>query len=318
MKHIGLTLAAALLSACISSSAQPSKYKPVPRLQAIPLPRQEISFQRDGTELARYCFATNQHRPFVYPIVGPGGRSLTRMGHPRDPESHSHHNSVWLSHHDVNGVDFWGDNGKGRILHQRIEQIEDGDSRAFVRTSNVWLGTNEMVLLRERRQTSVQLLPRDEWLLLIDIQLDAASAEVTLGKTPFGLSGVRMAKTIGVNDGGGTIRNSAGGVNEPEVFWKPARWVDYSGPITASAVEGVTLFDHPANPNHPSVFHVRNDGWMGAALTFAEPRVLTPGKPLALRYGLFVHSGMPDSKEIDARWKEFADEAPVTFPVQKK
>ncbi len=261
--------------------------------------------------------ATNQNRPFVYPILGPSGRSLTRMGHPRDPESHSHHNSVWLSHHDVNGTDFWGDNGKGRILHQRIEQIEDGEARAFVRASSLWLGTNQTVLLRERRQTSVQLLPRDEWLLLIDVHLEAASAEVTLGKTPFGLIGVRMAKTIGVNDGGGAIRNSEGGVNEQEVIWKPARWVDYSGPITANAVEGVTLFDHPINPNHPAVFHVRNDGWMGASLTFAEPRVLAPGKPLALRYGLFVHSGMPAAKEIDARWKEFAEEAPAAFPALK-
>ncbi len=117
---------------------------------------------------------------------------------------------------------------------------------------------------------------------------------------------------------GGGRRNSEGGVNEQEVFWKPARWVDYSGPITANTVEGVTLFDHPANPNHPSVFHVRNDGWMGASLTFAEPRVLAPGKPLALRYGLFVHSGMPPAKEIDARWKEFAQEAPAAFPALRK
>jgi len=314
---IGMTIAAILLSTCASRAAELSKPKPVPRLQAIPLPRQEISIQRDGIEIARFCFATNQNRPFVYPIVGPSGRSLTRMGHPRDPESHSHHNSVWLSHHDVNGSDFWGDSGTGRILHQRIEQIEDGDSRGFVRTSSVWLGTNQTVLLRERRQTTVQLLPRDEWVLLVDVHLEAASAEVTLGKTPFGLIGVRMAKTIGVNDGGGAIRNSAGGVNEKEVFWKPARWVDYSGPITASAIEGVALFDHPANPNHPAVFHARDDGWMCASLTFAEPRVLTPGKPVKLRYGLYVHSGMPDAKELDTRWKEFADEGPAVFPPLK-
>ena len=316
--RIGPAMAALLLFTCASHAAEPSKPKPVPRLQAIPLPRQEISFQRDGIEIARFNFATNQNRPFVYPILGPSGRSLTRMGHPHDPESHSHHNSVWLSHHDVNGLDFWGDNGKGRILNQRIEQIEDGDTQAFVRTSSAWLETNRTVLLREQRQTTVQLLPRDEWVLLIDVQLESASGEVTLGKTPFGLIGVRMAKTIGVNDGGGTIRNSTGGVNEKEVFWKPARWVDYSGPITASAVEGVTLFDHPSNPNHPSVFHVRNDGWMGASLTFAEPRVLAPGKPLKLRYGLFIHAGMPPAQSIEFRWKAFAAEPLADFPMPRK
>ena len=71
---------------------------------------------------------------------------------------------------------------------------------------------------------------------------------MTLGKTPFGPIGVRMAKTIGVTDGGGRILNSAGQRNEAEAFRKPARWVDYSGPITNEQTAGITLMDHPANP----------------------------------------------------------------------
>jgi hypothetical protein len=52
------------------------------------------------------------------------------MGHPHDPESHSHHNSVWISHFDVNGTDFWGDRGGGRIRHKRIVEFEDADEQA--------------------------------------------------------------------------------------------------------------------------------------------------------------------------------------------
>ena len=118
-----------------------------------------------------------------------------------------------------------------------------------------------------------------------------------------------MAKTIGVHDGGGLIRNSEGKVGErgdDGVFWKPARWVDYSGPIAPGANEGVALFDHPDNPNHPSVYHVRDDGWMGASLTFAGPRTIEPGKPLRLRYGLYVHAGVPTAEAIGASWKAFA------------
>jgi hypothetical protein len=300
-----------------SANAQPSSPKPVPRMQAVPLPNQEISFQRDGTELARYYFSTNLNRPFVHPVIGPSGRSLTRMGHPRDPESHSHHNSVWISHHDVNGVSFWDDKGKGRILHRRMERLDDGDDAASVLTFNEWLTASGEVLLRERRLTTVQWLPRNEWLLSLDLQLEPARDEVTLGKTPFGLLGIRMAKTIGVNDGGGTIRNSEGGVNEKDVFWKPARWVDYSGPVAPRAVEGITLLDHPSNPNHPSIFHVRNDGWMGAALTHSAPLKLTAGKPLALRYGLYIHAGMPSTNALQRRWFDFAQTAPASFPQKK-
>lgn len=304
--------------------------KPVPSLQILPLPYSQAAFTRDGVEMARYHFGDTLRRPFIYPLVGPAGRSLTRMGHPRDPESHSHHNSVWIAHHDVNGVSFWDDRQKGRIVHQRIDAYEDegtpgdiGDGTAAIRSTNHWINTADgKVLLVERRQTRLQTLPAGELLLTIDLQLETPpkSAEpVTLGKTAFGLIGVRMAKTIGTHDGSGTIRNSAGGVNEKAIFWQPAKWCDYSGPIARATVEGIALLDHPANPNHPSAFHVRGDGWMGASLTLAEPRTIEPGKPLRLRYGLYVHAGMPTAEALDKLWERFAKTAvPDQTPKPKK
>ena len=154
-------------------------------------------------------------------------------------------------------------------------------------------------------------------MLILDLQFETKD-EVTFGKTPFGIVGVRMAKSIGVHDGGGTIRNSAGQVDEKEVFWKPAKWVDYSGPVRDLIMEGITLFDHPANPNHPSVFHVRNDGWMGASLTFDKARTIAPGQSLRLRYGLFVHAGQPSVKDLEARWAAFAKTEIVDLTPKKK
>ncbi len=281
--------------------------KAVPRLQVVPLPYGQAAFEAHGVEITRYHFGAGLKRPFLFPIVGPSGRSLTRMGHPHDPESHSHHNSVWISHFDVNGVDFWGDRSGATIRHKRIvEYIDEGETSTIV-AENEWVAPDGSVLLDETRKTSVKLLEEKEWLLTIDLTLNAKDKSVTLGKTPFGMIGVRMAKTIGVNDGGGRIRNSEGGINEKEVFWKRARWVDYSGAVANSVLEGVTLFDHPNNPNHPSYFHVRNDGWMGASLTFDGPREITPGTPLHLRYGLYVHRDMKPPAAIETQWKHFAE-----------
>ena len=53
--------------------------------------------------------------------------SLTRMGHPHDPQSHSHHNSVWISHNSVNGISFWEDRGKGRSCISASRRLDDGD-----------------------------------------------------------------------------------------------------------------------------------------------------------------------------------------------
>src|SRR6187455_1791749 len=114
--------------------------KPVPRMQVLPLPGDEASILRDGVEISRYHFGKDLYRPFLYPLLGPSGRSLTRMGHPRDPNGHSHHNSVWISHHMVDGVDFWGDTGKGRIVQRRVVQFEDADDEALIQSENDWLG----------------------------------------------------------------------------------------------------------------------------------------------------------------------------------
>jgi hypothetical protein len=299
---------------CVSSiltawtaAQDPPKPKPVPRLQIVPMPYGQASFQRDGVEITRYHFGPELERPFLFPVVGPAGRSLTRMGHPHDPEGHSHHNSVWMSHVDVAGVDFWSDKRLGVVRHKRIVSYEDEGERSSLTAENEWVDNTTRVLLNETRRIAVTLLQGNEWLLTIDSTFAAVNKPVTLGKTPFGLLGVRMAKTLGVNDGGGRIRNSEGGVNQNEVLWKQARWVDYYGPIETGTIEGVTLFDHPANPNHPSTFHVRNDGWMGASLTYDAPRDITPDKPLRVRYGLYVHSEMKPPAQIEAQWSRFAE-----------
>lgn len=282
--------------------------KPVPRMQVIPLPRGEASILHDGQEISRYYFGKDLYRPFLFPLIGPSGKSLTRIGHPRDPNGHSHHNSAWISHHDIGGVGFWNDaaSSKGRIVHKRVIRYEDADDLALIEVQNAWQEEAGKVLLEEQR--AMRFFPQEggQWLLVIDMTLTAPKEAVTIGKTPFGFVGVRMAKTIGVHDGGGTIRNSEGGVNEAGVFWKPARWVDYSGPITPTAREGITLFDHPSNPNHPTVFHVRDDGWMGTSLTFDAPRTIEPAVPLKLRYGLWVHAGVPSPQQIDDHFAEFA------------
>lgn len=310
-----IALALCLVAAADRAGLEP---KPVPRMQAVPQPYSQVSFQREGKEVARYHFGQDLDRPFLFPVLGPSGRPLTRMGHPHDPDGHGHHNSVWVAHNRVNGADFWANGTGARIVHQRLERLDDGSDSAAVISHNNWLSAKEgKVLLKERRVTAVHALPNDELLIVVDIELSAEGADVTLGKTPFGLFAVRMAKTIGVHDGAGTLRNSEGGVNEKGVFWKRAKWMDYSGAVADGVVEGITLLDHPSNPNHPSIFHVRDDGWMGSSFTQDAPRTIKLGEPLKLRYGLWVHAGLPEPKAIEAKWEAFT-RLPAPEPPKAK
>jgi len=310
------TLIALSSASLISAEKKLPDAKPVPRLQAIPLPGNAISIQQEGRELTRF-HADNaaQRRTFWYPIrMRLSDASLTRMGHPHDPVGHSHHNSVWITHHDVDGVDFWGDHGKGKgqIHFKETRRLWDGDNRAGAETIHIWSADgvpDGMMLVETRRWEWVYLGVADGGILSIEIELapPASREKTTLGDTPFGLIGVRMAKTIGVHDGGGRILNSEGAVNEKAIFRKPARWVDYSGRVDRGLRSGgITLMDHPSNPNHPAPFHVRDDGWMGACLSFEKPIEVTREKPLKVRYGLWVHEGVADQEEAEAVWKKFA------------
>jgi len=301
-------LALVLLSnAALAAEEKLADVKPVPDLQVLPVPYDQASFQFQGDELTRYHFGPSLKRPFLYPVMGPAGRSLTRMGHPHDPVTHSHHNSVWISHNDVGGVSFWDDRPGPRIVCQRIERYEDGPASAWLLGVNAWQDAKQQTLMTERRRIEVQRISAEHWLLLIDLQLEAPdAAPVVLGQTPFGMIGVRMAKTIGVNDGGGRLLNSEGQRGEREAFRKPARWVDSSGPVTSEARGGITLMDHPTNPGFPTPFHVRSDGWMGVSLTLNGPITIEPGRPLRLRYGLLVHAGVPSAEWLDEHWRAFA------------
>lgn len=280
----------------------------IPRMQAVPLPGDQISFQRDEKEIARYYYSPALNRPFIYPVIGPSGRTLTRMGHPGDPFTHSHHNSIWISSTKVNGVDFWSDRGAstGRIVTTEIVDLDDSDQRAGVTAKAAWTSGQGKVLLREQRECWVYPLQDAEWMLVLDLLLEAAAEDVTIEHAAFGPIGVRVAKWLSVHFGDGRIRNSSGLEGEKAIFRKPARWVDYSGSIAPQKVEGLTLFDHPGNPGHPSPFHVREDGWMGATLSEDRDTVVTRTKPLHLRYGVLVHAGMPDGSALERRWQEFA------------
>src|ERR1051325_2087095 len=64
----------------------------------------------DGQLFTEFHYGDAPH-VYYYPVLGPGGVSLTRswpMENPPDEEhDHPHHRSMWFSHGSVNGVDFW-------------------------------------------------------------------------------------------------------------------------------------------------------------------------------------------------------------------
>ncbi len=280
--------------------------KKVPRCQVLPLPDYQASFQVDGAERVRWHFGPAYPRPFFYPLLGPSGTSLTRMGHPGAPD-HDHHRSIWFAHQKVLGINFWTDETSARIRQKMWLCYEDGDEECAMAALLGWYdGHDPRELLEQELIAAVRPGLDAETFLELQATFRPTAESLEFGQTNFGFLAVRVAKNLATHFGGGILVNSEGATGERAIFGKPARWMDYSGPARDESIEGITYFDHPSNPNHPVSWHVREDGWMGASVCMKGPLTVTRKQPLVLRYLLHAHRGGAGLDRSEKVAKEFA------------
>jgi hypothetical protein len=287
----------------------------IPRCQVVPLADDQVLFQIDGQEKLRWHFGKQYPRPFFFPFNGPSGSALTRMGHP-GLENHDHHRSVWFANMKVNGLDFWHDHSGTKIRQKHWYAYRDGDDEAIMSSVTGWYDRDRKEVLEQDVVAALIALDAGEHALELQITMrpPKGGAKVELQQNNFGFLAVRVAKSISAHFGGGQLTSSKGQEHESNIFGKPARWMDYGGPVAAgkgeqrkTIVEGITVFDHPSNPRYPTHWHVRDDGWMGASFGMKKAYTITAEKPLTLRYLLHAHSGSYEHAKAEAVHKSFAN-----------
>lgn len=300
-----------------------------PQVQVSPEP-ERLVLMHNQNEMAVYDMGLRQPKPFIFPFNGPSGVSLTRYGHPNPQSNHDHHRSIWFGHQFVRqtGVtkddatprtlkewNFWGEpapNSDIKIRHTRVLALEDTPKFGGAAVESVWWAGGGALL---RQITIYAIVPLKDGEHAMDVQTELHAVDgqmIELGQSNFGLMGVRVAKTISEQFGGGRILNSEGAVGEPAIFGKTAKWVDYSGPTGPDRQEGVCYMDHPDNPRHPTGWHVRRDGWMIASITMNSSWSIATDHPLKLRYRLLAHkgSGLVVKQHLEKQWADFAAQKP--------
>ena len=279
--------------------------------ECIPLEGHQTSFRHHGREAFRWNFGGQYTRPFFHPVNGPSGSNLVRIGHPGAP-NHDHHRGIWFAHTNVSGVNFWAEDGDGRIRQSEWLVYEDGEDSARMGVKLHWHdGHDATPLLTQDVITTFTPRKDGEYTITIQSKMMPTAQELELGQTNFGLLAVRVAKSLSEHFGGGTITNAALKQGEPAIFGKESEWMDYSGPVrgkSGPAYEGLTYIEHPDNISFPSKWHVREDGWMGASLCRDKGIVIGRDKPLVTRYLIYVHSEKPDIHSIRELQEELAQQ----------
>ena len=280
-------------------------------------------------------------RPFYYPALGPDQLSMTRHWPVEDGEGeeqdHPHHRGFWYAHALVDGKDFWTDaktnaptsRGGCKIVHDQFLEIKSGDV-GVIRSTDHWILPDGSIAMTDERTLRVFARPDTERLFDFDITLHApADKPVVMGDDKDGTFAIRIAESMRLthNKKGADGKNAAvpgdghillsTGVRDGAAWGKRADWCDYSGPVEGKTV-GITIFDHPSNPQHPTWWHVRDYG-LFAANPFgihnfeSKPAgtgdmTIPAGQSVTFRYRIYMHEGAPDEGKIAGLYKSYSSE----------
>ena len=279
----------------------------------------KVTVTIDGKLLTEYHYK-DVPKPFFYPVIGPAGDPITR-GYPMEPgeneaTDHPHQRSFWYAHGVVNGVDFWAEGSqRGRIMQEKIIELTSGETVGVLKTQNAWVGPDGNVVCKDTRFHRFHKTTNGT---LIDFEIiyHASEGEVTLGDTKEGTMAIRVAPTMRLTGpvAQGSIVNSEG-QRDGETWGKRAAWCDYYGPVNDKVV-GVAIFDHPANPKHPTWWHVRDYG-LFAANPFGISDfenvpagtgdiVIPQGEDLTWKYRFYLHLGDEKEGQVAERYEEYA------------
>ena len=287
----------------------------------------KIAVALGGEKFTEYRYK-GPARPVLYPIIGPGGVTMTRnypilKGVKGEAADHPHHTSLWYAHGSVNGHDFWAaGKGKGRIVQLGAVKTASDKARGAITTRNKWVSADGKTQCTDERTIAFAAVKGGR---AIDYQITikASNGDVTFGDTKEGTMAIRTNPVLrldndprrGVTGARGKCVNSEG-VKGKAIWGKRAKWVDYWAPVDGKTV-GVAIFDHPSNPRHPTWWHARAYGLVAAnpfgVHNFERKPAGTgnmkikAGQSVTFRYRFIFHEGDAKEAKIAERYKTYAE-----------
>jgi hypothetical protein len=235
---------------------------------------------------------------------------------PTEKKDHQHHRSMWLTHGEVNEIDFWADEkNQGDTVHVSGTASVNENGAAVLVTQSNWISPEGDRVMSDTRRFAFYE-DNERRVIDFDVLLKATDGDVHFGDTKEGSFGVRVAGTMKVDAKLGGVITSADGETDSDAWGKKSKWVDYSGPVDDETV-GITIHDHPSSFGYPCHWHVRTYGLFAAnpfgVFHFTGGKktngiVLKDGSEMRLNYRVVLHSGGLDAEVAEKDNADFAND----------
>jgi len=238
---------------------------------------------------------------YIHPLCGPDGETLTEA-HPRD---HPHHRGVmwaWpVCRWRGKVTDPWAVAGCW-VRPEKLRVAAGGPVVAHIGASSVWKWADRDAIVREDVAIRVYRLEHRARVVDIEVTLEGLAADVRIGGRPgggYGGFGLRMAPR--------KAQQIALLTDPPDA--KPRRsWLEYSDTFAgATGRTGVAIFEHATNPLYPNALkQYPNLNYVMPAFPGPREVALEKGKPVVLRYRLWVHPGHAQPDALTDQWAAYA------------
>ncbi|MFA6546891.1 MAG: PmoA family protein [Limisphaerales bacterium] len=296
-----------------------------------------VVIKHGGQPFAEYVIG-EVNKPYLYPVYGPTGRSMTRAYPMQKVEGektdHPHHRGIYFGHENINGSDSWMERNSfaanvpdeklsekqkvtlakmGAIKHRAFKNVSADATHAVIVSENDYVNSKGVKSVTEIRTLTFRVVG-DTRLIDWDQEFVATGGDVTFGDSKDAGLSIRVAHSMAVDTKlGGRLVTSTGAVDK-DAWSKRAPWADYSGPVEGETL-GVAILNHPASFRHPTSWHARTYG-LFTANCFGTldkndpngPHTLKKGEKLFLHHRFVLHKGDEKAADIAAAYERYAKE----------
>lgn len=270
----------------------------------------------DGQEYLRHHPGTDLDRSFAHPVGVPGQPPLTCFA----PADHVWHAGFWFNWKEINGANYWenGQDGhpEGRTVFLGPERLEAEGDWVRLAARYAYVGPDRREVAREGRTlTWYRPDPDGSHRTDVAISLRAGETQVTLDRTPItektpwgGYAGLSWRFSRGFVGPDGL---DAEGRRHRAIEHQRSRWAAMWGRLDGGPDirAGVAMFDHPANPGHPTHWRYIADpgfAYLNPSPILAAPLRLPAGGGLELRYRVLVFPGTGNAGRLETEYARFA------------